>query len=174
MALIPSQVLRVAILLSYFSILCHYKALDMPAHQTYGGSWKFLTFIDLVQIHAAVFLLNSSIGLPLVGGGGSRCSTGRGGGRFDEWAFPVPPLHRSACRFYGALLSHLCPGLLFEAPACCRGPCPPATHAHESVQRVPSDCVLIGTGNCHENNQHIKNSVSLNLHDIKIHIFLLI
>ena len=48
MALIPSQVLRIAILLSYFSILCHYKALDMPAHQTYGGSWKFLTFIDLV------------------------------------------------------------------------------------------------------------------------------
>lgn len=51
MALIPSQVLRVAILLSYFSILCHYKALDMPAHQTYGGSWKFLTFIDLVGFH---------------------------------------------------------------------------------------------------------------------------
>lgn len=49
MALIPSQVLRAAILLSYFSILCHYKALDMPAHQTYGGSWKFLTFIDLVR-----------------------------------------------------------------------------------------------------------------------------
>lgn len=49
MALIPSQVLRIAILLSYFSILCHYKALDMPAHQTYGGSWKFLTFIDLVR-----------------------------------------------------------------------------------------------------------------------------
>ncbi|XP_061785260.1 androgen-induced gene 1 protein isoform X1 [Nerophis lumbriciformis] len=48
MALIPSQVLRMTILLSYFSILCHYKALDMPAHQTYGGSWKFLTFIDLV------------------------------------------------------------------------------------------------------------------------------
>ncbi|TMS12089.1 Androgen-induced gene 1 protein [Larimichthys crocea] len=54
MALIPSQVLRVAILLSYFSILCHYKALDMPAHQTYGGSWKFLTFIDLV-IQAVFF-----------------------------------------------------------------------------------------------------------------------
>lgn len=51
MALIPSQVLRVTILLSYFSILCHYKALDMPAHQTYGGSWKFLTFIDLVGFH---------------------------------------------------------------------------------------------------------------------------
>nr|XP_046228978.1 androgen-induced gene 1 protein isoform X2 [Scatophagus argus] len=50
MALIPSQVLRVAILLSYFSILCHYKALDMPAHQTYGGSWKFLTFIDLFVV----------------------------------------------------------------------------------------------------------------------------
>lgn len=50
MALIPSQVLRVAILLSYFSILCHYRALDMPAHQTYGGSWKFLTFIDLVGV----------------------------------------------------------------------------------------------------------------------------
>ncbi|MBN3272263.1 AIG1 protein, partial [Polyodon spathula] len=48
MALIPSQVLRLAILLSYFSILCNYKAIDMPAHQTYGGSWKFLTFIDLV------------------------------------------------------------------------------------------------------------------------------
>ncbi|TRY98141.1 hypothetical protein DNTS_028491 [Danionella cerebrum] len=48
MALIPSQILRVAILLSYFSILCNYKAIDMPAHQTYGGSWKFLTFIDLV------------------------------------------------------------------------------------------------------------------------------
>lgn len=58
MALIPSQVLRVAILLSYFSILCHYKALDMPAHQTYGGSWKFLTFIDLVRLHGAVCLLN--------------------------------------------------------------------------------------------------------------------
>ncbi|KAK5903124.1 hypothetical protein CgunFtcFv8_006932 [Champsocephalus gunnari] len=56
MALIPSQVLRVAILLSYFSILCHYKALDMPAHQTYGGSWKFLTFIDLV-IQAVFFAL---------------------------------------------------------------------------------------------------------------------
>ncbi|XP_069462904.1 androgen-induced gene 1 protein [Ambystoma mexicanum] len=48
MALIPSQVLRLAILLSYFSILCNYKAIEMPAHQTYGGSWKFLTFIDLV------------------------------------------------------------------------------------------------------------------------------
>ncbi|XP_064412090.1 androgen-induced gene 1 protein isoform X1 [Latimeria chalumnae] len=47
MALIPSQVLRLAILLSYFSILCNYKAIDMPAHQTYGGSWKFLTFINL-------------------------------------------------------------------------------------------------------------------------------
>ncbi|XP_035650066.2 androgen-induced gene 1 protein isoform X2 [Oncorhynchus keta] len=50
MALIPSQVLRVAILLSYFSILCNYKAIDMPAHQTYGGSWKFLTFIDLFVV----------------------------------------------------------------------------------------------------------------------------
>ncbi|XP_072906531.1 androgen-induced gene 1 protein isoform X2 [Hemitrygon akajei] len=48
MALIPSQVLRVAILLSYLSILCSYRALDIPAHQTYGGSWKFLTFINLV------------------------------------------------------------------------------------------------------------------------------
>ncbi|XP_053146267.1 androgen-induced gene 1 protein isoform X8 [Hemicordylus capensis] len=47
MALVPCQVLRVAILLSYFSILCNYKAIDMPAHQTYGGSWKFLTFINL-------------------------------------------------------------------------------------------------------------------------------
>ncbi|KAJ7342000.1 hypothetical protein JRQ81_008362 [Phrynocephalus forsythii] len=48
MALVPCQVLRVAILLSYFSILCNYKAIDMPAHQTYGGSWKFLTFINLI------------------------------------------------------------------------------------------------------------------------------
>lgn len=55
MALIPSQVLRVAILLSYFSILCHYKALDMPAHQTYGGSWKFLTFIDLVRFNTSFY-----------------------------------------------------------------------------------------------------------------------
>ncbi|XP_072265125.1 androgen-induced gene 1 protein isoform X5 [Pyxicephalus adspersus] len=47
MALIPCQVLRAAILLSYLSVLCHYKAIEMPAHQTYGGSWKFLTFIDL-------------------------------------------------------------------------------------------------------------------------------
>ncbi|XP_042318375.1 androgen-induced gene 1 protein isoform X7 [Sceloporus undulatus] len=47
MALVPCQVLRVAILLSYFSVLCNYKAIDMPAHQTYGGSWKFLTFINL-------------------------------------------------------------------------------------------------------------------------------
>lgn len=53
MALIPSQILRVAILLSYFSILCNYKAIDMPAHQTYGGSWKFLTFIDLVSACAS-------------------------------------------------------------------------------------------------------------------------
>ncbi|KAM5167646.1 androgen-induced gene 1 protein isoform 3-T3 [Callospermophilus lateralis] len=43
----PAQVLRVAILLSYCSILCNYKAIEMPSHQTYGGSWKFLTFIDL-------------------------------------------------------------------------------------------------------------------------------
>lgn len=42
-------VLRVAILLSYCSILCNYKAIEMPSHQTYGGSWKFLTFIDLVR-----------------------------------------------------------------------------------------------------------------------------
>ncbi|XP_064365142.1 androgen-induced gene 1 protein isoform X2 [Dromaius novaehollandiae] len=54
MALVPSQVLRAAILLSYCSILCNYKAIDMPAHQTYGGSWKFLTFIDLV-IQAVFF-----------------------------------------------------------------------------------------------------------------------
>ncbi|XP_054578129.1 androgen-induced gene 1 protein isoform X15 [Eptesicus fuscus] len=47
MALVPSQVLRVAILLSYCSILCNYKAIEMPSHHTYGGSWKFLTFIDL-------------------------------------------------------------------------------------------------------------------------------
>ncbi|XP_068933528.1 androgen-induced gene 1 protein isoform X3 [Petaurus breviceps papuanus] len=54
MALIPCQVLRVAILLSYCSILCNYKAIEMPAHKTYGGSWKFLTFIDLV-IQAVFF-----------------------------------------------------------------------------------------------------------------------
>ncbi|XP_075453249.1 androgen-induced gene 1 protein isoform X14 [Ascaphus truei] len=48
MALIPCQVLRAAILLSYLSVLCHYKAIEMPAHHTYGGSWKFLTFIDLL------------------------------------------------------------------------------------------------------------------------------
>uniref|UniRef100_A0A8C0Q9R5 Androgen induced 1 n=1 Tax=Canis lupus familiaris TaxID=9615 RepID=A0A8C0Q9R5_CANLF len=47
-------VLRVAILLSYCSILCNYKAIEMPSHQTYGGSWKFLTFIDLV-IQAVFF-----------------------------------------------------------------------------------------------------------------------
>uniref|UniRef100_A0A9L0SA66 Androgen induced 1 n=1 Tax=Equus caballus TaxID=9796 RepID=A0A9L0SA66_HORSE len=47
MALVPCQVLRAAILLSYCSILCNYKAIEMPSHQTYGGSWKFLTFIDL-------------------------------------------------------------------------------------------------------------------------------
>ncbi|XP_029800196.1 androgen-induced gene 1 protein isoform X6 [Suricata suricatta] len=47
MALVPCQVLRVAILLSYCSILCNYKAIEMPSHKTYGGSWKFLTFIDL-------------------------------------------------------------------------------------------------------------------------------
>ncbi|XP_073431769.1 androgen-induced gene 1 protein isoform X3 [Dendrobates tinctorius] len=50
MALIPCQVLRFAILLSYLSVLCHYKAIEMPAHQTYGGSWKFLTFIDLFVV----------------------------------------------------------------------------------------------------------------------------
>lgn len=49
MALVPCQVLRVAILLSYCSILCNYKAIEMPSHKTYGGSWKFLTFIDLVR-----------------------------------------------------------------------------------------------------------------------------
>ncbi|XP_076999470.1 androgen-induced gene 1 protein isoform X4 [Tamandua tetradactyla] len=47
MALVPCQVLRAAILLSYCSVLCNYKAIEMPSHQTYGGSWKFLTFIDL-------------------------------------------------------------------------------------------------------------------------------
>nr|XP_055248033.1 androgen-induced gene 1 protein isoform X1 [Gorilla gorilla gorilla] len=54
MALVPCQVLRMAILLSYCSILCNYKAIEMPSHQTYGGSWKFLTFIDLV-IQAVFF-----------------------------------------------------------------------------------------------------------------------
>nr|XP_044624905.1 androgen-induced gene 1 protein isoform X7 [Equus asinus] len=54
MALVPCQVLRAAILLSYCSILCNYKAIEMPSHQTYGGSWKFLTFIDLV-IQAVFF-----------------------------------------------------------------------------------------------------------------------
>uniref|UniRef100_A0A8D2I2S4 Androgen induced 1 n=1 Tax=Urocitellus parryii TaxID=9999 RepID=A0A8D2I2S4_UROPR len=49
-----TKVLRVAILLSYCSILCNYKAIEMPSHQTYGGSWKFLTFIDLV-IQAVFF-----------------------------------------------------------------------------------------------------------------------
>ncbi|XP_070112387.1 androgen-induced gene 1 protein isoform X7 [Equus asinus] len=53
MALVPCQVLRAAILLSYCSILCNYKAIEMPSHQTYGGSWKFLTFIDLFVV--AVF-----------------------------------------------------------------------------------------------------------------------
>ncbi|KAM8832289.1 androgen-induced gene 1 protein isoform 4-T4 [Spinachia spinachia] len=73
MALIPSQVLRVAILLSYFSILCHYKALDMPARHTYGGSWKFLTFIDLV-IQAVFFGLCVLIDVSclLTKGGDSR------------------------------------------------------------------------------------------------------
>ncbi|KAG8123779.1 putative Androgen-induced 1 protein [Naja naja] len=61
MALVPGQVLRVAILLSYFSILCNYKAIDMPAHQTYGGSWKFLTFINLVS-HLAPATASSSSG----------------------------------------------------------------------------------------------------------------
>lgn len=76
MALIPSQVLRVAILLSYFSILCHYKALDMPAHQTYGGSWKFLTFIDLVRLHGAVCLLNPRRGSRCSAGGGRQVANG--------------------------------------------------------------------------------------------------
>lgn len=100
MALIPSQVLRVAILLSYFSILCHYKALDMPAHQTYGGSWKFLTFIDLVRLRGAVCLL-----------------TPRGGA-----AAPVSAFLRSFVRSAELrLLSELPP------PACCcREPSPPS------------------------------------------------
>ncbi|XP_075453250.1 androgen-induced gene 1 protein isoform X15 [Ascaphus truei] len=54
MALIPCQVLRAAILLSYLSVLCHYKAIEMPAHHTYGGSWKFLTFIDLRPLNGGV------------------------------------------------------------------------------------------------------------------------
>ncbi|XP_065399562.1 androgen-induced gene 1 protein isoform X9 [Macaca fascicularis] len=52
----PVQVLRVAILLSYCSILCNYKAIEMPSHQTYGGSWKFLTFIDLMESHSVTRL----------------------------------------------------------------------------------------------------------------------
>ncbi|XP_035880700.1 androgen-induced gene 1 protein isoform X11 [Phyllostomus discolor] len=62
MALVPCQVLRVAILLSYCSILCNYKAIEMPSHQTYGGSWKFLTFIDLVLSR-----------VPIVGSSCSNC-----------------------------------------------------------------------------------------------------
>nr|XP_056708931.1 androgen-induced gene 1 protein isoform X2 [Euleptes europaea] len=50
MALVPCQVLRAAILLSYCSVLCNYQAIDMPAHHTYGGSWKFLTFINLFVV----------------------------------------------------------------------------------------------------------------------------
>lgn len=138
MALIPSQVLRVAILLSYFSILCHYKALDMPAHQTYGGSWKFLTFIDLVGLHGAVCLLNPRRVLAALAAGGSRCFAGGKGDRslIDASAFPLPPLLRSTCRVCGAQLGHLCSGLFLEAPACCCEPCPQATHAHVSARRV--------------------------------------
>ncbi|XP_032829735.1 androgen-induced gene 1 protein isoform X2 [Petromyzon marinus] len=48
MALIPAPLLRVSILLAYFSVLCAYRAVDIPAQQTYGGSWKFLTYINVV------------------------------------------------------------------------------------------------------------------------------
>ncbi|XP_074920109.1 androgen-induced gene 1 protein isoform X7 [Chelonoidis abingdonii] len=71
MALVPCQVLRVAILLSYFSILCAYNSIDIPAHQTYGGSWKFLTFIDLVRPIAAP----TGCGSPLQANGGCRKSS---------------------------------------------------------------------------------------------------
>lgn len=93
MALIPSQVLRVAILLSYFSILCHYKALDMPAHQTYGGSWKFLTFIDLVRLQAA--FLTASPPPPRREGGSRRSKRAAGLGA-----------DRSRCRGPGARRAH--------------------------------------------------------------------
>uniref|UniRef100_A0A8C4SVD7 Uncharacterized protein n=1 Tax=Erpetoichthys calabaricus TaxID=27687 RepID=A0A8C4SVD7_ERPCA len=48
LVLLPSLVLRLVILLTSFSILCNYKAINMPAHHTYGGNWNFLTFINLV------------------------------------------------------------------------------------------------------------------------------
>ncbi|XP_060046350.1 androgen-induced gene 1 protein isoform X12 [Erinaceus europaeus] len=59
MALVPCQVLRVAILLSYCSILCNYKAIEMPSHKTYGGSWKFLTFIDLQMQYQMMWIKRS-------------------------------------------------------------------------------------------------------------------
>ncbi|XP_037700306.1 androgen-induced gene 1 protein isoform X2 [Choloepus didactylus] len=73
MALVPCQVLRAAILLSYCSVLCNYKAIEMPSHQTYGGSWKFLTFIDLV-IQAVFFgiCVLTDLSSLLTRGSGSR------------------------------------------------------------------------------------------------------
>ncbi|XP_070232888.1 androgen-induced gene 1 protein isoform X3 [Bos mutus] len=64
MALVPCQVLRVAILLSYCSILCNYKAIEMPSHQTYGGSWKFLTFIDLILGTLSLILSLKEVFIP--------------------------------------------------------------------------------------------------------------
>ncbi|XP_030304176.1 androgen-induced gene 1 protein isoform X2 [Calypte anna] len=68
MALVPCQVLHAAILLSYCSILCNYKAIDMPAHQTYGGSWKFLTFIDLfvVTMFWSIYMYDRELVYPKV------------------------------------------------------------------------------------------------------------
>lgn len=43
-----------AILLSYCSLLCNFQALEVSSFRTYGGKWKFLTFINLV-IQTAFF-----------------------------------------------------------------------------------------------------------------------
>lgn len=67
---------------------------------------------------------------------------GQGGGRFDEWALPVPPLNRQHVDFTVRCSVTCVPGCCLRPPPVVVDPAPPDTHAHESAQRVPSDCAL--------------------------------
>ncbi|XP_074844819.1 androgen-induced gene 1 protein isoform X4 [Carettochelys insculpta] len=139
MALVPCQVLRVAILLSYFSILCTYKAIDMPAHQTYGGSWKFLTFINL-EAGPPIVVLDTAVAdtEPEMATEGKEHPGPAARTRHPGTARRLNPTMDDDGLSEGALVMNITSGPSIQAPSTCgspdfpKGPIAPAASSQTS------------------------------------------